>query len=187
MAKTVAKQDSSDALVYDSLDYSTFPAVTLTSNQVTGTIAATIPCALATKIFGITAVLTTYNGSAPINLNICSGFAGEGGVGPIDPGPAQGYPPTAAQMAQPGNILFSSDVGINGTSAPVVNTVYTIYAVNGLWDIIWPPNSAITLRVSTGAAANASVLVVSLLYKVIDIHPYQPNGAIPFAPLATIL
>jgi hypothetical protein len=120
-------------------------------------------------------------------VNICSGFVAEGGIGPVDPGPAQGYPPTAAQMAQPGNILFASDQQLNGSSAPVANTLYMIYVPAPYFDIIWPPNSAITLRVSSGASASGGVLYCSLIYKVYDIHPYQPNGGNPFVANATIL
>ena len=86
-------------------------------------------------------------------------------------------------MMQNGNILLGQLISkLNGSSALVVNTVYNIYVVGGMWDAIWSNGLPITLRVSSGAAANAGVLKAVAYVSLVDIHPNMPNAFNPFAP-----
>lgn len=185
---TVAKGDHGPgAINYNSLFALDFDAVTLASNQTTATVANVQPLGLSVKIFALSVVMTTVNGTAPVAVNLCSGVAAQGGVGPTDPLLIGGVPPTAAQMAQSGNILFATDQQLNGASAPVVNTCYVVYPINGLWDIIWPDASLLTLRVSAGAAAASGILKAIAWAVAYDTNPTLPNQANPFQPNATQL
>lgn len=184
-----------NAIGYGTLDFESFNAVTLSSNQTTGTVAQIIVFPVAIKIIALSVVMTTVNGSAPVAVNLCSGTGPQGGLGPTDPlllGPAQGnpqggYPPLASQMMGNGNIYFAADQQLNGASAPVVNTPYTLYPTNDMWDAIWPANSLVTLRLSAGAGAASGVLQATIMLVPVDIHPYLPNAGNPFAPTAAIL
>lgn len=169
-----------NAINYNALSALDFDVVTLSSNQTTATVANIQPLGLAVKIFAVSAVMTTVNGTAPVAINICSGVAAEGGVAPTDPLTLGGVPPAPNQMAQNGQLLFTTDQQLNGSSAPVVNTPYVVYPTGGLWDIIWPDNSLLTLRVSAGAAAASGILKVIAWCVMYDTNPTLPNQANPF-------
>ena len=176
-----------NAINYNALFSLDFDAVTLTNNQTTGTVANIQPLGLAVKIFALSVVMTTVNGTAPVAVNICSGTGPQGGVGPTDPLGIGGVPPSASQVAQNGNILWASDQQLNGASAPVVNTCYVLYPVNGLWDIIWLDGTLLTLRVSTGAGASGGVLKAVAWAVCYDTNPSLPNQANPFVCSAAML
>lgn len=185
---TVAKGDHGPgAINYNALFPLDFDLVTLSSNQTTGTVANAQPLGLSIKIFALSVVMSTVNGTAPVAVNICSGIGPQGGVAPTDPLLIGGVPPAVNQMAENGNILFAADQQLNGSSAPVVNTCYVLYPVNGLWDIIWPDGSLLTLRVSAGASAASGVLKAIAWGVAYDTNPTLPNQANPFAPSAAML
>lgn len=176
-----------NAIGYGNLFALDFDTATLSSNQTTGTVAAVQPLLFAVKVIGLSVMMTTVNGTAPVAVNLCAGVAAQGGLGPTDPLYITGYPPTAAQMMGNGNILWATDQQLNGSSAPVANTVYRIYPVADMWDAIWNPTLPMTLRVSAGAAA-ANGLLKAIAYCVpVDIYPNQPAESGNFAPSATVI
>ncbi len=176
-----------NAIQYGVLIPFDFDVVTLSSNQANTTVANAQPVGIAMKVIMFSVLMPVVNGSAGVSVNIVAGTGAETGLGPTDPLLTSGYPPTAAQMMANGNALWASDQALNGTSAPVANAVYNLYPVADAWDCIFPNTLPMTLRVVAGAGAASGTLKAVAYVVLVDIHPYQPNGANPFAPSATIL
>ena len=178
-AYTKGKTHLPNGIGYDQLSVLDFDAITLGANQVSTTVFVPQALPVNIKIFSLTALLTgTVAGSA--SVNVCLGTAAENGLGPPDNSLAGVTPPATAAA---GNCLFATDQALTMTA----NTPQIFYPINDGWDIIWPKNGLLGLRVPTGAATTGT-LKVTLAVVVYDLKPWRPQPSdSSFAPGANTL
>lgn len=163
--QTRGKQRSPTVVQFDSLQTLSFPAITLANNQLITTVAASIALPTNYKFYRLQYVYTSA-AAGTANLNIVLGTGAEGAVGTPDNTEAGG----TVTVAPAGAILFAADQALTQTN----NTPTQINVPAPNFDVIWPSNGLLTLRIAGGAAA-AGVLQVSLLGKPVDTGTTVPK------------
>lgn len=182
---TIGKNHEAFGLRYDTLETLHTFSTTVTASLTTASVVDRWPVATACKIMGVSVNTTAASPDAISAFNICMGTGAESGEGQPDNSQSGTVPPTVAAA---GNCVFSSA----GAPADVAVTMaadtpqYFGVPPPG-FEVIWPQNALLTLRVASGSGGTGAIQV-TVLGKYYDIIPWRPSsipnaaGGVTFDP-----
>src|ERR1700687_656367 len=189
MGKTTNKAHRDGCIVYDALSVLSFPGYTPGGSVANSVIAARLPLMVAMKFYAV--VISCASGTTVTAFNVIRDTAADASptnpIGTNDNSATYtltgnvltggGYPPTVAAT---GTAFFAADQAVTIVAGVPQSFFFPNY------DVIWPQNALLTLRLVASGAAG--LVQVNLLGKPYDIQPQRPSGETAgFAPSTDIV